>query len=116
MDAGALGASTAGGAVSVEGGEARAPSRRTESAILDNYIIHKSRLTLAWMRERGVRLRLHFLPPYCPNANRIERLWWDLHAHVTRNHTCRTMLELMRAVHRYLAERFELVEVVAYAA
>lgn len=84
--------------------------------ILDNYIIHKSRLTLAWRREHGVRLRLHFLPPYCPNENRIERLWLDLHANVTRNHPCRTIAELMRAVHRYLAERFDLSEVLAHAA
>jgi transposase len=84
--------------------------------ILDNYIVHKSRLTQAWLREHGVRLRLHFLPPYCPNENRIERLWLDLHANVTRNHLCRTMGELMQAVHRYLAERFDLTEVLAYAA
>jgi len=89
---------------------------RVIHVILDNYIIHKSHLTLAWLRERGVRLRLHFLPPYCPDSNRIERLWWDLHANVTRNHMCRTMRELMQAVHRYLAHRFELVQVVAYAA
>ncbi len=24
----------------------------------------------------------HFLPPYCPSANRIERVWWDVHAEV----------------------------------
>jgi hypothetical protein len=40
----------------------------------------------------------------------------DRHANVTRNHLCRTMAELMRAVHRYLAARFELAEVIAHAA
>ena|GEM_PF-6075022 len=24
-------------------------------------------------------MQLHFLPPYCPDYNRIERLWKDLH-------------------------------------
>jgi len=38
------------------------------------------------------------LPPYCPNDNRIERLWQDLHANVTRNHTCVNMDELMTKV------------------
>ena len=33
---------------------------------------------------------LHFLPPYCPDDNRIERVWLDLHANVTRNHRCST--------------------------
>ena len=84
--------------------------------ILDNFIIHKSRVARAWLREHGVRLRLHFPSPYCPNENRIERLWQDLHANVTRNHLCRTMAELVRAVHHYLATRFDLAEVVAHAA
>lgn len=75
--------------------------------ILDNYIIHKSRVTQAWLAEFGERLRLHFLPPYCPNENRIERLWFDLHANVTRNHRQRTMGALLECVHRYLAHRFD---------
>ena len=84
--------------------------------ILDNYIIHKSRLTLAWLAHHGAKLRLHFLPPYCPNENRIERLWLDLHANVTRNHRCRTIDELLRAVHGYLTQRFDLAQAIAYAA
>ena len=92
------------------------PGVRVIHLILDNYIIHKSQVTRAWLREHGVRLRLHFLPPYCPNDNRIERLWQDLHANVTRNHQCPTMRALMDAVHCYLGNRFDLVEVLAYAA
>lgn len=84
--------------------------------ILDNYVIHKSRLTQAWLGRHGAKLRLHFLPPYCPNENRIERLWLDLHANVTRNHRCPTIDELLRAVHGYLARRFDLAQVIAYAA
>ena len=61
-------------------------------------------------------LRLHLLPPYCPNENRIELLWLDLHANVTRNHRCRTIDELLRAVHGYLSRRFDLAQVIAYAA
>jgi transposase len=75
--------------------------------ILDNYIIHKSRLTQAWLAEFGDRLRLHFLPPYCPNENRIERIWLDLHANVTRNHRQPTIAALLACVHGYLAHRFE---------
>jgi transposase len=84
--------------------------------ILDNYGIHKSRITQAWLRAHGARIQLHFLPPYCPQENRIERLWLDLHANVTRNHRCPTLRELMAAVHRYLRDRFDLMEVHAYAA
>ncbi|MCK4414557.1 MAG: transposase [Candidatus Eisenbacteria sp.] len=73
----------------------------TIHVILDNCVIHKSRvfqLALA----RFPRIRLHFLPPYCPDANKIERQWQDLHANVTRNHTHRTIRQLINAVRRYL--------------
>jgi transposase len=79
---------------------------QTIHVILDNYIIHKSRVTQAWLAEFGDRLRLHFLPPYCPTENRIERLWLDLHANVTRNHRQRTMGALLDCVHGYLSHRF----------
>ena len=80
---------------------------QTIHVILDNYIIHKSRVTQAWLAEFGDRLRLHFLPPYCPSENRIERIWLDLHANVTRNHRQRTIGDLLDRVHGYLAHRFD---------
>ncbi|MEP7028601.1 MAG: IS630 family transposase [Candidatus Eisenbacteria bacterium] len=92
------------------------PEMRTIHVILDNYIIHKSKIVLAWLAAHGARIELHFLPPYCPEENRIERLWLDLHANVTRNHRCRTIVELMAAVHAYLARRFDLIAVHARAA
>ena len=75
--------------------------------ILDNFIIHKSGVTQAWLAEFGERLQLHFLPPYCPSENRIERLWLDLHANVTRNHRQKTIGALLERVHGYLARRFD---------
>ena len=80
---------------------------QTIHVILDNYIIHKSRVTQAWLAEFGERLRLHFLPPYCPSENRIERIWLDLHANVTRNHRQKAIGALLDRVHGYLAERFD---------
>ena len=63
--------------------------------ILDNYIIHASKRTKHFLAQFGDRVVLHFLPPYCPDANRIERVWLDLHANVTRNHRCLAIEELM---------------------
>jgi transposase len=55
--------------------------------ILDNFSIHTSQQTREWLAEHGEKLRLHFLPPYCPDDNRIERkLWREVHANVTINH------------------------------
>jgi transposase len=73
--------------------------------ILDNYRIHSSLQTKAALARLEGRVVLHFLPPYCPDHNRIERVWRDLHDNVTRNHQCRSMKELMTEVHRWLKKR-----------
>jgi transposase len=73
--------------------------------VLDNFKIHSSKQVQAWMKQNGQRIRLHFLPPYCPDHNKIERKWRDLHAAVTRNHRCKTIEELMTEVERWLKQR-----------
>jgi transposase len=84
----------------------RYPTARRIHVILDNYSIHRTALVQTSLRtEQGCRLKLHFLPPYCPDANRIERTWQDLHANVTRNHCCPDMDTLMANVRRYLQSR-----------
>ena len=70
--------------------------------ILDNFIIHKSRRTRRHLAEVGGRIVLHFLPPYSPESNVIERLWKQLHDHVTRNHTHRAIEPLMEAVDEFI--------------
>jgi transposase len=70
--------------------------------ILDNYIIHKSDHTLRVLKSMSHRVRLHFLPPYCPDENPIERVWRDMHAAVTRNHRCKTFIELCQRVIEFL--------------
>jgi transposase len=81
------------------------PKAKMIHVILDNYRIHDSKITQAALEGFGGRIRLHFLPPYSPKENKIERLWEDLHANVTRNHTCRTMKALMVEVREYLWRR-----------
>ncbi len=72
--------------------------------ILDNYIIHKSGHTLRVLKSMSHKVRLHFLPPYCPDENPIERVWRDMHATVTRNHRCKTFTELCQRVIEFLNE------------
>lgn len=84
----------------------RAYARATRiHIVLDNFRIHSSRAVEAAKLRWGEKVRFHFLPPYCPDENRIERLWKDLHDNVTRNHTCATMDELLDRVHHYLEPR-----------
>jgi len=73
--------------------------------ILDNYRIHSSLQSQAALSRLEGRVVLHFLPPYCPDHNRIERVWRDLHDNVTRNHQCRTMKELMAEANHWLKKR-----------
>jgi transposase len=71
----------------------------------DNFGIHDSKVARTAVAELRGRVVLHFLPPYCPQANRVERVWLDLHANVTRNHRCADMDELMAEVSAYLTAR-----------
>ncbi len=77
------------------------PHAKRIHVILDNYGIHKSAVSRA-ARVQMPRIQLHFLPPYCPDENRIERLWLDLHANVTRNHKHAHLADLCQDVANYL--------------
>ncbi len=78
------------------------PDKRRIHLILDNYVIHKSKKTQRALASFGDKFALHFLRPYCPNDNKIERLWKDLHDNVTRNHRCGSIEELMEKVETWL--------------
>lgn len=78
------------------------PRARRIHLVLDNYGIHSSRRVKEYLREHENLFRLHFLPPYCPEHNEIERLWRQVHANVTRNHRCKKIEELMQRVSWYL--------------
>jgi len=77
---------------------------RVIHVIVDNYSIHSSRQTQLALAGLP-RVRLRFLPPYCPELNPIERVWLDLHAEAPRNHRCPGIELLMREVHNYLKHR-----------
>jgi transposase len=84
----------------------RYATAKTIHVILDNFAIHSATMVqLSLATPQGQRIQLHFLPPYCPDHNKIERTWQDLHANVTRNHTCASMHELMQNVRYYLKRR-----------
>ncbi|WP_233601656.1 IS630 family transposase [Corallococcus sp. AB038B] len=82
--------------------DAAYPRAKRLHFILDNAATHSSKKALEAL---GERLVLHFLPPYCPEGNRIECLWWDVHANVTRNHRCKRIEALMAEVDAYLDAR-----------
>ena len=52
---------------------------------LDNARYHHAKLVQAWLAQPGRRIKLHFIPAYCPHLNPIERLWGLMHQHVSHN-------------------------------
>jgi len=63
------------------------PNKRLIHVFLDNARYHHAKLVQEWLATPGCRIRLHFIPTYCPHLNPIERLWGVMHKHVTHNRT-----------------------------
>jgi transposase len=70
--------------------------------ICDNAKFHLSEAVSIYLWEHRDRIELELLPAYSPDANPIERVWWLLREHVTRNHRCRDLGELLEMVFAYL--------------
>jgi transposase len=76
--------------------EALYPMLALIHVFLDNARYHHAQLVQEWLAQPGRRIQLHFIPPYCPHLNPIERLWGLMHKHVTHNTcyaTCREFAE-----------------------
>ena len=65
--------------------EATYPGMRWIHVFLDNARYHHAKLVQAWLAQPGRRIKLHFIPAYCPHLNPIERLWGLMHRHTTHN-------------------------------
>jgi len=90
--------------------------------VLDNASYHHAKVVKLWLKKHR-RFKLHFLPPYSPNLNLIERLWRFFHLKVTWNRYFATFdefrketLKFFRHLSRYgseldtlLADNFQLV-------
>ena len=65
--------------------EALHPTLARIHVFLDTARYHHARLVREWLARPGCRTELHFVPPYCPHLNPIERLWGLMHEHITHN-------------------------------
>jgi hypothetical protein len=61
------------------------PGMRLIHVFLDNARYHHAKLVQAWLTRLDCRIKLHFIPAYCPHLNPIERLWGLMHRHTTHN-------------------------------
>jgi transposase len=60
------------------------PNAPTIHWILDNAGYHKGKEFLEFIKT--TKIKIHYLPPYSPNLNPIERLWKIMHENTTYNH------------------------------
>ena len=74
------------------------PGMRLIHVFLDNARYHHARLVQAWLARPDCRIRLHFVPTYCPHLNPIERLWGLMHRHTTHNKCYATFKEFSVAM------------------
>jgi len=71
---------------------------------LDNARYHHAKLVREWLSRPGCRIKLHFLPAYCPHLNPIERLWGVMHQNVTHNKCHDTRGDFAEAALYFLRE------------
>jgi transposase len=61
------------------------PTQTAIHVFLDNARYHHAKLVQEWLKRPEGRIKLHFIPAYCPHLNPIERLWGLMHKHITHN-------------------------------
>lgn len=84
--------------------EALYPGMRLIHVFLDNARYHHAKLVREWLARPGRRIKLHFVPAYCPHLNPIERLWGLMHRNVTHNRCYATFNEFCTAMLGFLKE------------
>jgi transposase len=73
--------------------------------ICDSAKCHTSEAVAVYLWKHRDRIDLHLLPKYSPDCNPIERVWWNLHDRITRNHQCQSMQELLDLKFTWLGSR-----------
>ena len=71
---------------------------------VDNASYHKADIVKEWLAKAGRKVVLHFLPPYCPHLDPIERLWGLMHDNVTHNRYYKTFGDFRREILKFLRQ------------
>lgn len=61
--------------------------------VLDNVRYHHALRLKPFLHEHENHLELMFLPPYSPDLNPIERVWWFMRKRITHNRYIETLKE-----------------------
>lgn len=82
--------------------EARFSDKRVIHVMLDNARCHHASLVQAWLTRAQCRVRLHFVPAYCPHLNPIERLWGVMHKALIHNRCFETFPQFRSSLLAFL--------------
>jgi putative transposase len=61
--------------------------------ILDNVRYHHAKMLKPFLEKNKDRIELFFLPPYSPDLNPMERIWWYMRKNITHNRFVNTLKE-----------------------
>jgi DDE superfamily endonuclease len=90
--------------------EAMYPVMRFIHVFRDNARYHHAKLAKAWLARPQCRIKLHFIPAYCPHPwspsrpNPIERLWGLVHRLTSHNKCYATFKDFSIAMLAFLRD------------
>ena len=82
--------------------ESAYPDKKTIHLFCDNARYYKNRAVVFYLETS--KIKLHFLPPYSPNLNPIERLWKLLKERVMYNIYYESFNDFKRAIFGFLEQ------------
>jgi len=80
------------------------PSKKLIHVFLDNARYHHAVMVQQWLARPGCRIKVHYIPTYCPHLDPIERLWGLMHRNVTHNRSYPTYNDFCKSVLHFLRE------------
>lgn len=80
------------------------PLKRWIHVFLDNAKYHHAQMVQDWLARPGCRIKVHYIPTYCPHLDPIERLWGLMHKNVTHNRCHATYTDFCKSVLQFLRE------------
>ena len=78
------------------------PQKRRIHVHLDNASYHHAKRVREWLKQQGRKCVLHFIPPYCPHLDPIERCWGLMHQYTTHNRDYKTFDQFRAAILTFL--------------
>jgi len=73
--------------------------------IVDNHTVHKSKKSISWVGQHKDRIRLEYLPGYCPELNPDEMLNNDVKANAIGRKRPKDLVELQGNVRKHLRRK-----------